>query len=342
MTHYRDLAKQVICERTHARLDFAQTPCTAVHKAPPGHTGRECLGNCDEHPLVVGDVGCMLILENAGFQGVFWRVAADDEEEVERLESADARAAREAKERDERVAAAEAANVARKAERWGMKFRVPKPCKYASFFVKRACVACQEAGIHSIVPEGQADCRAVIPAHTRKNHMGDTYQVAARVCGAPLSGCHNHETHTCIYVHPDEPQWADACSGRLDTRFDNRLVFCLATDPASMRNHSEVTPYRGGGGGFHRGGGGGGGFHRGGGGGGGFHRGGGGGGGGHQSGYPPRAHQSGYPPRTPSGSWRPQQPPPAPQPSRPETPAHSRFGTFEDSSSEEEGDRSAW
>ena len=60
----------------------------------------------------------------------------------------------------------------------------------------------------------------------------------------------------------------------------------------------------------------------GGGGGGGFHRGGG--------------HQSGYPPRAPSGPWRPQ-----PQPSRPQKPAQSRFGTFEDSS-EEEGDRSAW
>jgi hypothetical protein len=37
-----------------------------------------------------------------------------------------------------------------------------------------------------------------------------------RVCDQEFAGCWNHEqTHTCIYVHPDEPQWADACSGAL-------------------------------------------------------------------------------------------------------------------------------
>jgi hypothetical protein len=37
-----------------------------------------------------------------------------------------------------------------------------------------------------------------------------------RVCDRDFAGCWNHEqTRTCIYVHPDEPQWADACSGAL-------------------------------------------------------------------------------------------------------------------------------
>ena len=57
-----------------------------------------------------------------------------------------------------------------------------------------------------------------------------------RLCGEKLAGCWNHDQHrSCIYVHPDEPQWAAACAGTLDVRADNRLVFCMATDPVSQR-----------------------------------------------------------------------------------------------------------
>ena len=246
-----------------------------------------------------------------------------------------------AKEMAEAIAASDAAAMQKKTARWtehgGMKFRVPKPCRYASFFSKRLCVECDKEGVRSAIPEGDYVCRAVIPAQTRKNNIGDLYTTEARYCGAELSGCHNHETGTCIYVHPDEREWADACSGRLDTRFDNRLVFCLATDPAAMRNHRDAAPAHGGG----RGG----------------------------RGAPPRGGGRGAPPhgqrsynqerpRPPAGApnrfaaalapqpqakpqkapqVKPQQAPPAPKKVQA---TQSRFGALEESSDEE--DRSAW
>lgn len=92
-----------------------------------------------------------------------------------------------------------------------MKFRVPKPCKYASLFAQRICAGptCGKK-----VPEGQTKCS----------------------CGEALAGCWNHEkTHTCIYVHPDEPQWEDACSGALC--FDRQQqVFHLRSEPLAAPN----------------------------------------------------------------------------------------------------------
>jgi len=319
------------------------------HRPPPGHDSRYCLGNCEEHPLVTGDFAVMWILENAaGYSGLWGRMTVDEEDEAAEAESPEARAARVAKELAAHAAAAEAAAIQKKAARWtdgeAMKFRVPKPCKYASLYAKRLCAECDREGLRSVIHEGETVCRAVIPARERKNHMGDTVIDEARVCGAPFSGCHNHETHTCIYVHPDEPQWADACTGRLDVlackswceqkRRDgacvcgNRRVFCSASDPnASRRN---APPPRAGG------------------------RGGGGGGGG---GPPPRTGggQRSYNqerPRPPSGvpnrfttalspqvkpQVKPQQAPPAPKKVQA---AQSRFGALEESSDEE--DRSAW
>ena len=227
-------------------------PCMKVHRAAPGHHARACLGNCSEHPLITGDVAVMWILENAaGFSGLWGRMEVDEDEAREEAESPEDRASREAKEMAEAIAASDAAAMQKKTARWtehgGMKFRVPKPCRYASLYEKRICVDCEREGIRSVIPEGETVCRATIPARERKNHMGGSYTEKARICGAPFSGCHNHETRTCIYVHPDEREWADACSGRLDTRFDNRLVFCLATDPAAMRNNQRsAVPARGG------------------------------------------------------------------------------------------------
>ena len=107
-------------------------------------------------------------------------------------------------------------SVKRKEEKWcsksgEMKFRVPKPCKYASLFAQRICA---KPGCEKKVPEGQTKCS----------------------CGEILAGCWNHEkTHTCIYVHPDEPQWEAACSGALC--FDRQQqIFHLRTEPLAAVN----------------------------------------------------------------------------------------------------------
>ena len=106
-------------------------------------------------------------------------------------------------------------SVKRKEEKWckggEMKFRVPKPCKYASLFAQRICAGptCGKK-----VPEGQTKCS----------------------CGEALAGCWNHaEKHSCIYVHPDEPQWEDACYGALC--FDRQQqMFHLRTEPLAAIN----------------------------------------------------------------------------------------------------------
>jgi len=133
--------------------------------------------------------------------------------------------------------------VARKEEKWtnkgAMKFRVPRPCRYASLFEKRIC-----AGCNTPVPEGQSTCSATVVkveeqerrhdgrmAGTGKmvSRLAKAGDIGARTCGELLAGCWNHEQHhTCIYVHPDEPQWAAACAGTLRVKADNRLVFCMA------------------------------------------------------------------------------------------------------------------
>ena len=110
--------------------------------------------------------------------------------------------------------------VKRKEEKWckggEMKFRVPKPCKYASLFEQRICAGptCGKK-----VPEGQTKCS----------------------CGEILAGCWNHaEKHSCIYVHPDEPQWEAACSGALC--FDRQQqVFHLKTEPLAQNRFTQVS-----------------------------------------------------------------------------------------------------
>jgi len=90
-------------------------------------------------------------------------------------------------------------SINRKEDRWTkngtMTFRVPRPCKYADLFAKRICANC-----NSHVPEGQTRCVSM------KGHL---------VCNQEFAGCWSHTQGTCIYVHPDEPQWEDACSGKL-------------------------------------------------------------------------------------------------------------------------------
>ena len=143
--------------------------------------------------------------------------------------------------------------VARKEEKWtnkgSMKFRVPRPCRYASLFEKRLCAGCSAP-----VPEGQTSCSAIVvkveeQERRRDGRMAGTGKmvsrlakagdVGARPCGETLAGCWNHEQHhTCIYVHPDEPQWAAACAGTLRVKEDNRLVFCMAGEERSAASAS--------------------------------------------------------------------------------------------------------
>jgi predicted nucleic acid-binding Zn ribbon protein len=133
--------------------------------------------------------------------------------------------------------------VAAKEEKWtnkgSMKFRVPRPCRYASLFEQRICAACSTK-----LPAGQSVCSASIvmveeQERRRDGRMAGTGKMVARLakpgdcgvrtCGEKLAGCWNHDQHrTCIYVHPDEPQWAAACAGSLRVKADNRLVFCMA------------------------------------------------------------------------------------------------------------------
>jgi hypothetical protein len=199
-------------------------------QAAAGHSVWECVGNCKIHTLVSGEAGSIWILMNAGFNGVWGRIDAEEAEArfaVETPAQKEARLAELARQDAAWREAIEASKIDAKTEKWcaksgAMKFRVPKPCKYATLFEKRIC-----AGCGAKVPEGSDVCTAHKPA---------TLTTAARVCGETLAGCWNHEkAHNCIFVHPDEKQWADACSGKLDVRADNRLVFCLGTDPVAMR-----------------------------------------------------------------------------------------------------------
>ncbi|NBT35325.1 MAG: hypothetical protein EBT03_07275 [Betaproteobacteria bacterium] len=133
--------------------------------------------------------------------------------------------------------------VARKEDKWtnqgSMKFRVPRPCRYASLFQQRICANCSTK-----LPAGTDTCSARIvmveeQEKRRDGRLAGTGKMVARlaepgasgvrICGEKLAGCWNHDQHrTCIYVHPDEPQWAAACAGTLRVKEDNRLIFCMA------------------------------------------------------------------------------------------------------------------
>ena len=143
--------------------------------------------------------------------------------------------------------------VHRKEEKWtdrsgSMKFRVPRPCKYASLFAKRMCASC-----FTHIPKGCDVCPAQIVKEEGEETRHDGRKVGSgkmitrlakegdkniRTCGEKLAGCWSHERkRDCIYVHPDEPQWAAACAGTLRVKEDNRLVFCMVGEERpAMRN----------------------------------------------------------------------------------------------------------
>ena len=169
------------------------------------HDHTECPGNCHQHPLLEGAyLEMVLRMRAAGPSCTTWGDIMWEEEQAKLAAEtpAEKQSRLEAEAEHERKGKQEIVKylVHRKEEKWTkggeMKFRVPRPCKYATLFAQRTCANCS-----AHVPVGQTHCQAM------KGHL---------VCGQELAGCWNHEqTRTCIYVHPDEPQWADACSGVL-------------------------------------------------------------------------------------------------------------------------------
>jgi hypothetical protein len=178
------------------------------------HDHDECLGNCATHPLLTDEVLEMTLrMRAAGPSTTTWGDMQYEDELAERRRETPAQTASRlaAEAEHERKSKQGVVNylVHRKEEKWTkggeMKFRVPRPCKYASLYAARTCSDCGAK-----VPEGATVCKAM------KGH---------RVCDQEFAGCWNHEqTRTCIYIHPDEPQWADACSGALCY---DRQAFCF-------------------------------------------------------------------------------------------------------------------
>ena len=170
------------------------------------HLHTECPGHCSQHPLVDDDYLIFAQRMRAGGPSctAWGNIMYEEEQAALSAETPAQKQARlEAQAEHERKSKEGIVKylVHRKEEKWTkggkMKFREPRPCKYATLYAARTCSDCGAK-----VPEGATVCKAM----TR----------ARRVCDQEFAGCWNHEqTRTCIYVHPDEPQWADACSGAL-------------------------------------------------------------------------------------------------------------------------------
>ena len=182
------------------------------------HSSACCPGDCPQHPLLCGVV---LKMRDGMLNGVSqWgdelmnalAYALANETPAER----EARLAYEAAQDEKSYNGIVTYSTKKKTDKWctkngAMKFRVPRPCKYASLFEQRIC-ASEKCG--KKVPEGKTKCS----------------------CGEILAGCWSHEkTHSCIYVHPDEPQWSAACDGSLC--FDReQQMFHLRTEPLAAAN----------------------------------------------------------------------------------------------------------
>jgi hypothetical protein len=169
------------------------------------HHHSDCPGHCAKHPLLTREVLEMTQrMRDAGPSSTTWGDMQWEDELAERSRETPAqlatRLAAEAEHERKSKEGVVRYLVHRKEEKWTkggeMKFRVPRPCKYATLYANRTCSDCGAQ-----VPEGATVCKAM------KGH---------RVCDQEFAGCWNHEqTKTCIYVHPDESQWEDACSGAL-------------------------------------------------------------------------------------------------------------------------------
>jgi hypothetical protein len=192
--------------------------------AAASHHHTDCPGHCAEHPLM--DEEALSIARRMRANGpsctTWGDIMYEEEQAMLAAETPAQKAARlAALAEEERKGKQEVVKylVHRKEEKWTkggeMKFRVPRPCKYATLYAARTCSDC---GAH--VPEGQTVCKAM------KGH---------RVCDQEFAGCWNHEqTRTCIYVHPDEPQWADACSGALCYDRQAQCFHLRGAEPAQV------------------------------------------------------------------------------------------------------------
>jgi len=165
------------------------------------HTAEQCPGLCKQHPLTSSEFLC---LRNEMDSAIGWGTAICAEWEAAIASETPAqRAVRLAADLAHDVATQgriEQFSVKKKCEKWTdggkMKFRVPRCCKYASLFEQHRCAKCE-----CTVPAGQDTCCG----QNGQRHLPEK-----------LAGCWSHEsTRSCIYIHPDEPQWQAACDGSL-------------------------------------------------------------------------------------------------------------------------------
>ena len=121
-------------------------------------------------------------------------------------------------------------------EKWTKKgrleFRIGAPCRYSTLLLERKCASCG-----SQVPEGNNRCtRMVLRIPDKDGGLKSVpctkWEAGQTECGEALTGCWNHEMHgTCIYVHPNERQWADACAKRLPRKLTAQEFADWGTTP---------------------------------------------------------------------------------------------------------------
>jgi len=182
---------------------------------------RNCRGTCCVRQVAVTKTAFNF---NDDVNGFTWGgIAQMDEDTVRAAETPQQTAARLARDKaadEAQQAAIEKLSEDKKKGKWAdklgeMLFRVPRPCKYQTLFLARTC-----AGCNAKVPQGQTHCQAPRADGCCCNAQGQ------RICGEKLAGCWSHEkSQTCIYIHTDEPQWADACSGALCYDRQRRVFF---------------------------------------------------------------------------------------------------------------------
>jgi hypothetical protein len=181
-----------------------------------GHTADQCPGFCRVHPLLNAFTLSMRHMDD---QGLSWGDQLEIELRAQRAsETAAQTAARLAKEAEHDEQSHKGLikySVGRKESKWtsggAMKFRVPRPCKYASLFLAHTCPSCNK-----VLPANEDTCS--------NGHLPEK-----------LGGCWNHEEKgTCIYVHPDEPQWSAACSGELCYDRQRQVFHLKSETPAAQ------------------------------------------------------------------------------------------------------------
>ena len=217
-----DFNGYVVWQCRHGDWFVKQEDQEVSAEQPHHHTA--CPGHCAQHPLMDDEMLDIARRMRAGGPSctTWGDIMYEEEQAMLAAETPAQKAARlEAQVEHERKNKEGIVKylVHRKEEKWTkggeMKFRVPRPCKYATLYAERTCSDCGAK-----VPEGQTVCKAM------KGH---------RVCDQEFAGCWNHEqTRTCIYVHPDEPQWADACSGALCYDRQAQCFHLRGAEPAQV------------------------------------------------------------------------------------------------------------